>query len=102
MYRFAKNFRILKSFVQSKNFRTQLRKRGCVLKTRAKSFTEKKLSPIVKTFARKLAKSRAPLPTAKKVDPLPLRGIEALKIDFEPLPLPKGFRSIDRGNVWIR
>lgn len=97
-----KKFCELKSFVHSKNFQIRVWKRMCVLKTKLKTFAERKLSPIAKTFAHKPTKSRMPMPTAKKIDPLPLWGVEALKIDFEPLPLPRGFRSIDRRSVWTR
>lgn len=96
MYQVWKNFRKARSFVRSKNFQIRTRKRMCMLKTKLKTFAEKKLSPIAKTFAHKPAKGRVPMPTAKKVDPLPLRGLREQKIRFELLPLPKPYRGVER------
>lgn len=98
MYQVWKKFHEIKSFVRSKNFRIQCRKQLC----RKKTFVKQKLSPIVKSFAQRPVREQVPAPTAKKVDPLPLRGGKEIKLSFEPLPLPKGFRSLDRRSVWTR
>lgn len=97
MYHLFKNFRIIKSF-KRKNFRVQMRKNLCRLKT----FAKQKVSHSKKTFARKPDKGRAPMPAAKKVDPLPLRGETDKNFRFELLSLPKGFKKCDsRPSVWF-
>lgn len=80
MYHIWKNFRNIKSFVQSKNFQIAMRKRLCRLKT----------------FARKSDMGVKPMPAAKKVDPLPHRGVREYKLRFELLPLPKPYRKIEK------
>lgn len=92
MYHIWKNFRNIKSFVQSKNFQIAMRKRLCRLKT----FAKQKVSQIKKTFARKSDMGVKPMPAAKKVDPLPHRGVREYKLRFELLPLPKPYRKIER------
>lgn len=99
MHRFAKNFRILKSFVQSRHFRIAIRKRLCRLKT----FAKQKVSRIKKTFAFRPVREQVPTPTAKKVDPLPLRGAKEIKLKYELIPLPPGFKKCNsRPSVWFR
>lgn len=99
MYRFAKNFHILKSFVQSKNFRIAIRKRLC----REKTFAKQKVSRIKKTFAFRPVREQAPTPTAKKVDPLPLWGVKEIKLKYELVPLPSRFKKCNsHPSVWFR
>lgn len=50
MYHIWKNFRNIKSFVQSKNFQIAMRKRLCRLKT----FAKQKVSQIKKNFRTKV------------------------------------------------
>lgn len=55
-----------------------------------------------KSFASKPVAKQGALPTAKKVDPLPLRGETDKNFRFELLPLPKGFKKCDnRPSVWF-
>lgn len=97
MYHLFKNFRIIKSF-KRKNFRIQMRKNLCRLKT----FAKQKVSHTKKTFARESDKGRTPMPAAKKVDPLPLGGETDKNFRFELLPLPKGFKKCDnQPSVWL-
>ena len=104
MYQLLKNFRVRKSFTQRNNFRVEVRKRLCRLKTFAKQkLSREKNFRNVKSFASKPVAKQSALPTAKKVDPLPLRGDRDKNFRFELLPLPKGFKKCEtRLSVWFR
>lgn len=104
MYQLLKNFRVRKSFTQRNKFRVEVRKRLCRLKTFAKQKApHEKNFRNQKSFARKPVAKQGALPTAKKVDPLPLWGDKDKNLRFELLPLPDGFKKCNsRPSVWFR